>query len=228
MSQTTPITPEPEIYRYRLTFTKGRPVKYVAYLDTVIAWTRAFRRAGIPLAYTQGFNPKARIQMASSLPLGYTSVAEIMDIYLKKEMSADEIVHAVNQTLPAGFHLVEGEPVERKSPTLQSKLTQADYQVIVETDTPGEVIKARIKTLLDQDQILRTRIRRQKEERFDLRPLLHQLALVSKVAQDAIFIMRLSAGQHGNLRPDDVLKALALADGWFEVERTKLIFSFDS
>lgn len=213
-------------YRYRLTFSKHGRVKYVAHLDTVIVWTRALRRAGIPLAYSQGFNPQAKIQMAASLPLGYVSAAEIMDIYLKEEMAAQEIVTKVNATLPQGFHLRAGEMVDLKSPTLQSKLIKADYRVTVETTLSAETIQARIQALLAQDQVMRTRIRRKREEVYDLRPLLHHLDLVSPLEKDAHLTMKVAAGPHGNLRPDDVLKTLDMA-GWFEIERTKLIFSFD-
>jgi hypothetical protein len=68
-------------------------------------------------------------------------------------------------------------------------------------------------------------MRRQREETFNLRPLLHDLKLNEVRNGDVSLAMRLSAGQHGHLRPETVLEALGLSDGWFEVERTKLIFN---
>lgn len=212
-------------YRYRLTFRKDRPVKYVGHLDTVLTWTRAFRRAQIPLAYSQGFNPNARIQVAASLPLGYIGREELMDIFLQEPMDPDEICSRVGSTLPPGFDLLAVQKIEPDSPGLQQSLKQADYHVIVETDLPETELNRRIQALLAAEEVIQTRIRRKKEEWFNLRPLLHNLKLKERHHGDVTLVMRLSAGQHGHLRPESVLQALALGDIWFEVERTKLIFS---
>ncbi len=211
-------------YRYRLAFRKGRRVKYVGHLDTVLTWTRAFRRAQIPLAYSQGFNPNARIQVAASLPLGYIGQEELMDIFLQEPMNPDEICSRVSSTLPLGFDLLAVQKIEPDSPGLQQSLKQADYRVTVETDLPESELNCRIQALLASEEVIQTRIRRKKEERFNLRPLLHNLKLKESRNEDVILAMRLSAGQHGHLRPESVLQALALGDVWFEVERTKLIF----
>ena len=50
--------------RWRVTFAKGPQLKYISHLDLSLAWERALRRAGMPLAYSQGFNPQARLQLA--------------------------------------------------------------------------------------------------------------------------------------------------------------------
>jgi radical SAM-linked protein len=190
----------------------------------VTTWTRAFRRAQIPLAYSEGFNPHAKIQVAASLPVGYVSQGEIMDIYLTEPKEPAVIQAEVGGTLPAGFELVDVEAVETKSPTLQHVLQHADYQVTVETDLTAAEIEQRIETLLAQEMVLQTRIRRKKKESYDLRPLLHELKLVTKENSDAILTMRVSAGQHGNLRPEAVLEALNFGEVWYEVERRQLIF----
>lgn len=212
-------------YRYRLTFGKGRRVKYVAHLDTVITWTRAFRRAHIPLAYSQGYNPHARIQVAASLPLGYMGRSEIMDIYLNEPMDATEILSSVGNTLPEGFSLSNVEEVDPKGPGMQQMLKQAVYQVRSEIDIDKTVLAQRISDLMAKATFMQTRIRRKKEEAYDLRALLHDVELESYADGDAVFKMQVSAGQHGNLRPEAVLKALAFDDdGWHEIERIKLIF----
>ena len=212
-------------YRYRLTFSKDHALKYVAHLDLVLSWTRTFRRAGVPLAYSKGFNPSAKIKVASGLPVGTMGSAELMDIYLTEPMPADEILARVKDTLPAGFKLLSVTQIEGNAPGLQASLLQADYRVTVETDLDDTSLVTRINSLLSQKEIIQTRIRRKKEERFDLRPLLHRLTLLEKVNDDAVLEMRLSTGQHGNLRPDAVLAAMGLNEAWYQIERTKLIFN---
>ena len=212
-------------YRYRLTFSKGYRVKYVAHLDGVKVWTRAFRRAGIPLAYTGGFNPQARIQVAASLPLGSMGEAEVMDIYLSQEMKPEDILKRVGSALPEDFELLNVESVDLKAPALQAKLRQADYKVIVASELSPEELQQRIDALLKAKTIIQSRIRRRKEESFDMRPLLRSLNLKAVNKGEATLTMRLSAGQQGNLRPDAVLKALGVDEGWQQIARTKLIFS---
>lgn len=215
------------VYKYRLTFRKGRQVKYIGHLDTVLAWTRVFRRAGLPLAYSQGFNPQARIQVGASLPLGYIGGRELMDVFLTAPVTEDEIMTSVGQTLPQGFGLLAVEAVEAKSASLQSLLRQADYRVTVETDVAEALLLERIAALLAADEVIQTRIRRRKEESYNLRPLLQRLALEKAADGDAVFQMRLSTGQHGNLRPEAVLQVLGVHEGWYEVERLRLIWPED-
>ena len=73
-----------------MTFATNDEVKYVGHLDMARTWERAIRRSGLPLAYSRGFNPQARIQFAATLPLGFTGMAEIIDIYLTALYDQDE------------------------------------------------------------------------------------------------------------------------------------------
>ncbi|MCB0240184.1 MAG: TIGR03936 family radical SAM-associated protein, partial [Anaerolineae bacterium] len=68
--------------RLRVTYSHQGPLRYVGHLDVVRTWERALRRAEVPLAYSEGFNPQAKLQFASGLPLGTTGRAEIMDVLL--------------------------------------------------------------------------------------------------------------------------------------------------
>ncbi|MEM7345396.1 MAG: TIGR03936 family radical SAM-associated protein [Chloroflexota bacterium] len=210
--------------RIRLHFAKKSQVKYISHLDLALSWERALRRAQIPLAYSQGFNPRPKMQVASGLPLGTTGRAEIMDITLTESIDLETSLERIQATLPVGIGLHAIEEIPARSPALQSLLRQAEYEVIVETDLSEMMLTDRIQTLLEADQILQTRIRRKKEETFDLRPWVHDLRLISMTNNDAQLYMRLTAGQFGNLRPEQLLKALGLEDNWANIERTRLIF----
>ena len=216
---------QPPKYRYRLTFAKKAAVKYIAHLDLALAWERALRRARIPLAYSQGFNPQPRIQFACSLPLGTMGRAEILDMITLEPLVPDEALTQIRAALPAGIELHSVEEVPLKDPALQSLVHQGEYRMLVETDLPADEITQRIDSLLAADKIIQTRRRKKKIEEFDLRPWLHDLKLESLNDGEAHLYMRLATGQFGNLRPADVLKALGLAENWAEIERIRLIFS---
>lgn len=217
-------TEPPEKYRLRLVFAKKKPVKYISHLDLALAWERALRRAQMPLAYSQGFNPRPKMQFASGLPLGATGSAEIVDIILTESISPEEARTRIRPALPRGIQLQRVEEVPLKSPTLQQLLRQAEYRVVVEIDLPAELLAERIQALLGATEFIQTRRRRKKKEVFDLRPWLHDLRL-EKVGEGEVELwMRLTSGQFGNLRPEAVLEALGLGDRWAEIERTRLIF----
>lgn len=71
--------------RLRITFSKSGGLRYTGHLDMQTTWERTIRRAGLPLAYTQGFHPGPKIQIASALPLGFIGRAEIVDIWLRED-----------------------------------------------------------------------------------------------------------------------------------------------
>jgi radical SAM-linked protein len=143
-------------------------------------------------------------------------------------MSPEEFAKRVNMTLPKGLSLDEVEEVPLKTATLQSALRQATYRVTVETPLPTDELRKRITSLLATDHHEQQRIRKGRPETFDLRPLVETVWLEGIVDEQAILHMQLSTGQHGNVRPDAVLAALGLEDTFFQVERTKLLFEFDS
>ncbi|GAB4423473.1 MAG: TIGR03936 family radical SAM-associated protein [Anaerolineae bacterium] len=210
--------------RLRLTFAKKRAVKYIAHLDLALAWERALRRAQLPLAYSQGFNPRPKMQFASGLPLGTTGSAEILDIVLNEPVDPAAALDQIRPKLPEGIGLSAVEEVPLKAPTLQNLLREAEYRVTVETDTPPDELERRIAALLAADEIIQQRQRKKRLESVNLRPWLHRLAIEQVDNGDVSLFMRLTAGQHGNLRPEAVLEALGLAECWADIERTRLIF----
>ena len=218
------LTPVQARHRLRLVFAKKAQVKYISHLDLALAWERALRRAQMPLAYSQGFNPRPKIQLASGLPVGTISRAEIMDIILIQPVDLAEAFEHINQALPAGMQLLSIEEVPLKAPTLQNLLSQAEYQVTVETDLPAGELAERIKKLLAADKIHLTRQRKQKKEDIDLRGWVYDLRLERVEAGQAVLWMLLAAGQHGNLRPELVLETLGLGESWAETERIRLLF----
>ena len=223
---TDPNQPSPK-YRLRLVFAKKSQVKYISHLDLSLAWERALRRAQIPLAYSQGFNPRPKIQFASGLPLGTTGSSEIMDIIVTEPLDPDEIKPRIKAALPTGIGLHSIQTIPLKAPTLQHLLRQADYRVKIETDLSPDDLAERVQDLLKADKIIQTRRRRKREEEIDLRPWLHELTLDSVGDGEAQLTMQLTAGQFGNLRPEAVLKALGMEEDWAELERTRLIFEDD-
>ena len=214
--------------RLRVTFAKGSPLKYISHLDLTLAWVRALRRAGLALAYSKGFNPQARLQLAAALPVGYTSSGEVMDVLLDQPVLVERFMAGLRPVSPWGLTVVTVEEVDLKSPSLQSSLRQADYRVTVETSLDAAALKARVAVFLAADHWEQQRIRRRRTETVDVRPLAKDVRLESAHNRQAVLLVRLSAGAKGNLRPDVMLAALGLAGAHAQIERMRLLFEFDN
>lgn len=96
----------------RLWYKKQGTAKYASHLDLVRCFSRAVRRAGIPIWYTEGFNPKPYMTFALPLSLGQQGLREPLDIRIVDEISPDDIAERLNDALPEGLSIVgAGEPV---------------------------------------------------------------------------------------------------------------------
>src|SRR5512146_1378298 len=108
--------------RLRITFAKTEAMRYTGHLDLHRTWERTFRRAQLPLAYSQGFHPQPRINLASALPLGFTSDSEVADIWLEKDMPLDQIRELLQAALPPGISILQIEEVDSQAPALQTQI----------------------------------------------------------------------------------------------------------
>jgi radical SAM-linked protein len=220
--------------RLRLTFGKGEALKYISHLDLARTWERAFRRAGLPLLYSQGFNPRPRFQIAAALPVGVTGGAELMDVWLAAPLAPAAVLDRLRPVLPPGLAVTEANVVDPRAPSLQSQMRAADYRVVVHSPEPAEAIRARMEALLAAPTLLRQRQHKGRLQTYDLRPLIQDLAVVPGSAPPGdvpggghVLAMRLQASPQGAGRPDEVLDALGLSLMPHRIERTKLHFEFD-
>lgn len=125
----------------RVRFAKYGAVKFIGHLDVLRYFQKAVRRAGLKIAYSQGFHPHQIMSFASPLGVGITSEGEYMDMELVAEYTPQEIVDALNSAMVEGFTVLSArilpEPENgRKRETAMSLVTAADYLVTVkENDT---------------------------------------------------------------------------------------------
>ncbi len=218
---------ETPMQRLRLRFSKGEPLKYISHLDLARTWERALRRAGLPVAYSQGFNPRSRLQLAAALPVGVTGRAELLDVWLIETMAPVDLKARLEPCLPPGLAVLAVEEVDLRAPALQAQMRAAEYRVEVRSQEPTEAIASRVRALLDTPSILRQRQHKGKLQTYDLRPLVQAVTVEAGRKGVQVLTMRLQASPGGAGRPDEVLKALGLALGQHRIERTNLCFEFD-
>lgn len=192
-------------------------MRFTGHLDLHRAWERTFRRAHLPLAYTQGFHPQPRIQLAGALPLGFTAEGELADIWLEEDLPIDAVSVALSAAAPPGLHIRAAEVVDDRQPPLQVLLRSATY--VVQLDEPQPDLTDRIAALLAQPGLPRTR----RDKAYDLRPLIE--ALTVGAPPDVELVMQLAARDSATGRPEEVVDALGCDASAAGYHRTGLLFA---
>ncbi len=205
--------------RLRIVFSKGGMLTYTSHLDLARAWERSLRRAGIPLAYSQGFNPRPKLQLAAALPLGHTGAAELLDVQLEKPMSVRDFGRALVPVLPAGLIVSQVRQIMIKEAALQTQIVSAEYRVAVEWNESAEQVEVRIGQMLTATELLQERRGRQ----YDLRPLIERLWLERIDGDEVELGMQLAARAGATGRPEAVLKALGLEGAFARYHRQRLM-----
>jgi radical SAM-linked protein len=208
--------------RLRIRFKRGPEVKYISHLDIIRVWVRAFRRAGIELAYSEGFNPHPRISLAAPLATGVTGDAELMDVYISDAVSPHNFTDAVNRQMPTGMQILNTCQVDAGLPALQAQLTAAEYAVEVAAGEGVDCIGQALTAMLASKQFPWQHERDTGIKSYDLRPLIEDLWLESYNNNIAVIGMRLVCDNRGSGRPEQVVKALGLGYPR-SVHRTRLI-----
>jgi len=210
-----------DVIRLRVTFSKDGPLAYTSHLDLMRVWERALRRAGVPLAYSHGFNPRPKLQLAAALPLGYTSEAELLDVWLQGSGGAEEpedFVEALRPVLPEGLSVYQVRQVALKSPAMQTQTVAAEYRVTVEWGETVEQIEARVERVLAAENLPHER----RGKRYDLRPLIERLEVEQVDGGEVVLGMQLVARPGATARPEAVLDVLGMGEAFARYHRRRL------
>ncbi len=207
--------------RLRLHFTRDATLKYIGHLDMARAWQRILRRAELPLAYSEGFNPQPKISFAAALPVGCTSAHEEMDIVLSSARAIDDVKAGLDRVLPPGITIVSIAEASLHAPALQTQLIASEFEITVEPADAIGMLADRVREFLNATEVMRDR----RGKTYNLRPLVHALEIEPPAADRAAKIRsRLQATPEGTGRPDELAAALGLDPAAVKIHRTKLIF----
>jgi len=211
--------------RLRVKLSRGEEIKFISHLDIMRLWERALRRAQIPLAYSEGFSAHPRLSLAAPLPVGVTSEAELMDVFVLKLVSPHWFTAAASQQLPPGIEILGVYQIALSMPSLQSKVRYAEYRVEVETEKGPEDIESVISSLLSLEHLPWHHQRDTGRRNYDLRALIDALWLIDWRQPYCTIGMRLRCDSGGSGRPEQVASALGFTGYPQSIHRTKLILA---
>lgn len=210
-----PITP----FRVRIKFSKLENLRFIGHLDLQRLFERALNRTGLPLRYTQGFSPKIRINIASALPLGFISSAEVLDFWLNAPVDLQEIREKFQAALPKDLQILDIQEIPNKAPSLQASVHLSEYSITLPDTYAKNNIKAKLSHLLASEAITVER----RGKTVDIRPMIKECALFSKDGSTVLHL-QMDSSATSNGRPDELLKLLDIDPADVIIERTKLFF----
>jgi len=208
-------------HRVRVVFTRGEKVKYITHLDVMRFWERALRRAGVPVSYSEGFSPHAQISLAAPLPVGTTSDAELMDVFLSEPMAPRELIRAVTPQLPPAITIRSAEEVGVALPALQAEVRFAEYDVDVPAQADAEDL---VERFLSAEQVPWEHRREDEVRSYDIRAQVEEIELERPDAATVRLRMRLKNDNTGSGRPEQVAAALGLGAP-ARIHRTRLVLA---
>jgi radical SAM-linked protein len=205
--------------RLRILFSKEGWLVYSSHLDLMRVWERALRRAGVPLAYSSGYNPRPKLQLARALPLGHIGAEELIDVWLQEPMPLEDFTRSLHPVLPEGLEVKQVREIDPGAPATQTQVLATEYRVIVDWEEPAEAMRARIEQALAKEELPHQR----RGKRYNLRPLIEALWLEGVSEHKAVLGMRLSARPRATGRPEAVIDVLGIGDAFACYERKKVV-----
>lgn len=218
--------------QYVIKFSKQGYICYTSHLDMLRLFKRAFKKAGIKLSYSQGFNPHPKMGFAQPLSLGYCSVAEYLEFETDEPYDAAKLKALMEERMPEGVRIFSCERAGNQKKSMAARTTAAEY--ILAIPIRGE-IKKDADTLCG-DFLARTEIlvpKKQKKSKaykdVNIRDKIRSLNAV-KEGDVLIFTALLDSGSNSNLSPELLITALVRFLGIetdrseIDVMRTRLIF----
>ena len=183
-------------------FEKAPRLRHIGHLDLMRAMQRALRRSGLPLRYSQGFNPHILVTFAAPLSVGMPGRREIMEVPLAEEITVQRFMENLSAALPPDLPLLSARPVEDSHPAPMALLTAAMYEVRFSAPPAG--LEEALSGFLAQKEIPVMRKTKSGLKLADIRPMIYDLRLT----EDHCLRMTLALSEKATCKPDLLLQSL--------------------
>ena len=191
--------------KLRLRFSKSGDLRFISHHDLMRCVERMLRRAAIPMALSQGFNPRPKFVFTLALALGIEGRREVLELELAEPMDPEEVLRRLRATAPRGLDWLEVEAVPPGSRAAQPEAVAFTLEVPAERRPAAQ---ERLAEFLASDHWPYTRHRPDREVPIDLRPFL----IEAELDPLGVLRFRMRMSPAGSARPEELLDALGLRD----------------
>jgi len=194
------------LFRYRITFTKLGKCRFLGHLDLQTLFQRAIKRAGLPVAYSEGFNPHQLLSFAQPLSLGYSGLAELLEAEMLTKIDVAEAASKLSEQMPKGMEVVRVTGIELPSKPAAALIEKAVYKISFPDDNKIQNnFQAAMSKIMSGDKALV--LKKGKRDLENVRA--HIFALDACINSDKPTLKAtLAAGSSINLRPDLVAQLI--------------------
>jgi len=193
--------------KLRLRFKKEGLARFISHLDLMRTFERAFRRAELPIAFSQGFNPRPKMTFASALSVGISSSSEYLDVEFSEDVSASDVALKLNPALPEGIKVTDVKMADEAISL--SMLNGAKYVVrLALNEVDLEELKKSTKGLLEQKEIIIEKRTKSGKKLVNIAPFIYSLGLSNCDGSAADIVMSVAIGQQGSVAPTMVINEL--------------------
>ena len=219
--------------RYLTKFTKEENIKFISHLDVLKTIQKNIRRAGLPVEFSQGFNPHMNTSIAQPLSVGVYSSGEYMDMILTTETDEQEIVDKLNATAPSGIKYISALAIpytqgEKKVPQAMALIDAARYTIKVKYSDVSN-LEEEMTNLLENETWNTIKKSKKGEREVNLRTLVKEFSFWIK---DEFLVLNvlISTGSREHLSADLLVSYIqektsnALLDAFVNIKREEMYF----
>lgn len=199
-----------------LRLVKGNEARFISHLDLMRALERSVRRAELPVAYTEGFNPHMRISFATALPVGATSEGELVEVVITSPMDPEEFRQRLNEHLPLGISIAASGHITGLRGSLADAVEWAEYWLNIryEGEAPEFQWKDTVASFLEASHVEVEREGRDGSvKKVDIRPLVRMLEVGELSPRKGEIHAIMKAGSRKNVRAEDLCKGFSAVSG---------------
>ncbi len=193
----------------RARVTKDEALRYISHLDYASLMQRAVRRAKLPAAYSEGFNPHMKLSFASALAVGVTSDAEYMDLELSKVLPETEIADRLRPVLPVGVRLLCLRVLDEKPKALMALADEAEYRVTVSLCGSFADVRTALESFNAAKECMYFRKTPKKSREIEVRQYMHGDVRAEETAEGGTKLkmaIRITPG--GSVKPQELVALL--------------------
>lgn len=185
---------------------KDGPLKYLSHLELIRALERSFRRAGIEVEASGGFNPRPKISYGPALPVGTSSSSEYLVAEVKLMPCGDELLERISLVLPKGLRVFRAKYIAEKQSSIASIIESVAYKVDVKASAGAGELAPLVRLLRNEERILIKH--KGKEKWVDTKESILDWNIEEAGGGRAIFSMLLAAGERNSVRPEVLIDKL--------------------
>ena len=188
--------------KIRLRFSKTGMGKYISHLDLLRTFTRAIQRAGLPVMYSQGFNPHQKLTFSLPLPVGVTSECECVDVEFTEQPAPEFLCAALNKNLPMDIHILSASEPRYAANTIVS----AEYRITLGLTAP--ILDEALRQFFGAPEIAVVKKSKKGERTVNLLSFVKAYEVQQNTENQLILRVVLDAGGERNLKPELLVNAL--------------------